>query len=100
MPLNSNHTHFILVDNQQLNEFGGEIEMRSNIESAIANYQHNGSQKIPLVVLVFGGDQNSLNTVWESVKDGSPCIIIEASIYSYLNIRMMLSIYKLLSFIM
>ena len=52
--LDPNHTHFILVDNQKLNEYAGETDLRSNLESAISNYQvkDGESEKIPIVVLV------------------------------------------------
>ena len=40
-PLDPNHTHFILVDNSQLNVYGGEIEFRgitAALESSIMPY--------------------------------------------------------------
>ena len=52
-PLNPNHTHFILVDNARLNRFGGEIDFRSNLEKAIADYNaFEADEKINIVVLV------------------------------------------------
>ena len=68
-PLDHNHTHFILVDNSQLNVFGGEISFRGKLESAISSYiskyknfklGEDGSAKIPIVVLVLEGDSFSL----------------------------------------
>ena len=80
--LDPNHTHFILVDNQKLNNFGGEINIRTQLESAVSNY-HSGQSKakenkdkIPVIVLVIGGGPNTFNTVYESVKNNSPCIFI------------------------
>jgi hypothetical protein len=63
-PLDPNHTHFILVDNSQLNVFGGEINFRGKLESAISSYgskyrkltfENGESSKIPIVVLVLEG---------------------------------------------
>ena len=53
-PLDPNHSHFILVDNQELNKFGGEIELRGNLEKAISHYNIGKQEKIPIVVLVIG----------------------------------------------
>ena len=53
-PLDPNHSHFILVDNQELNKFGGEIELRGNLEKAISHYDIGKKEKIPIVVLVIG----------------------------------------------
>ncbi len=47
--LDPNHSHFILVDNSQLNTFGGEIEFRARLESHI-------QKKIPVVMVVAALD--------------------------------------------
>ena len=55
--LDPNHNHFILVDNQKLNTFGGEIELRGKLESAISQHNPSGEanrERIPIVVLVVG----------------------------------------------
>ena len=51
--MDPNHSHFILVDNQKLNTFGGEIELRAKLEHAIAN-NIKTKEKIPIVSLVLG----------------------------------------------
>lgn len=53
VPLDPNHSHFILVDNQKRNTFGGEIELRAKLEHAIAN-NTTTKEKIPIVSLVLG----------------------------------------------
>ena len=78
-PLDPNHSHFILVDNAQENMFGGEINLRGKLESAISK----SSNGIPVVVLVLEGGPNTLETVLNSVKNGSPCVFIE--VYSISN---------------
>jgi hypothetical protein len=47
----------LLVDNARLNRFGGEIKLRSDIESRISKYKFNSKDKrenIPIVVIVVG----------------------------------------------
>jgi hypothetical protein len=51
--LDPHHTHFILVDKQQLNEYAGETDLRTKLESALSNHEvAKGGDKIPLVILV------------------------------------------------
>lgn len=74
-PLDPNHSHFVLVDNSQLNEYGGEVELRGKLERAIVNYEN--SNKAQIVVLVLEGGPNTVATVLNSVVNGSPCVFIE-----------------------
>jgi len=51
--LDPNHTHFILVDDQQLNKYAGETNLRTKLESALSNHGvEKSSDKIALVILV------------------------------------------------
>lgn len=97
--LQPNHTHFILVDNCQLNTFGGEIKLRNEIEKEISSYDHSeqtlfntrksqysyGKQsaplnkKIPVVLIVIGGGPNTFEMCLEAVKNQSPVLFIEGS---------------------
>lgn len=69
-PLDPNHSHFILVDNSQLNKYGGEIEFRGKLEQAIVSYSSDSSEfnestngyQTPIVVLVLEGGPNTLET--------------------------------------
>ncbi len=86
--MDPNHTHFILVDNAQV-KYGGEIKFRGELESAIANKTNlekinknmgsisKSNDKIPIVVLVLEGGVGTIQTVLESVKNGSPCVFVE-----------------------
>ena len=74
-PLDPNHSHFVLVDNSQLNEYGGEVELRGKLERAIVNFDE--SNRAQIVVLVLEGGPNTLSTVLNSVVNGSPCVFIE-----------------------
>jgi hypothetical protein len=64
--LDPNHSNFILVDNSQINVYGGEISFRGKLESAISSYvskyhhkersDDDGSTKTPIVILVVEGN--------------------------------------------
>lgn len=75
--LEPNHTNFILVDNCQLNKYGGEIQFRTQLEDHISDHYGLEGNKIPIIVLVLGGGPNTFKTCLESVKQGAPCVFIE-----------------------
>lgn len=71
--LDANHSHFVMVDNSQLNVYGGEIKFRTKLEKAIVGYRkdasevgeptrNNESEAAPIVVLVLEGGPNTLET--------------------------------------
>jgi transient receptor potential cation channel subfamily M protein 2 len=82
-PLDPNHSHFILVDNSRIS-FGGEIDFRAALESAISKRKTSSSNiitdDIPIVVLVLEGGVGTLKTVLESVKNDSPCVFVEVNL--------------------
>lgn len=80
--LDMNHSHFVLVDNGQLNVFGGEVEFRAKLEREIADYKKKMNDRAQIVVIVLGGGEKTILTVLNSVKYGSPCVFIEVN---YLN---------------
>ena len=91
-PLDPNHTHFILVDNQDLNKFDSEIKFRNKLENAILEHKFSedcketdeeNEENIPMVFLVFGGCTNALKTVEGAIHNGSPCIFFEVNFYDY-----------------
>lgn len=64
-PLDPNHSHFVLVDNSELNKFGGEIEFRGKLERAIVNFKNDSSSEdtgVPIVVLVLEGGPGTFKT--------------------------------------
>ena len=77
VPLDPNHSHFVLVDNSQLNTFRGEIEFRGKLESAIVKYSPDEAGNVPIVVLVLEGGPGTFGTVLNSVRNGSPCVFVE-----------------------
>lgn len=76
--LEPNHSNFILVDNSQLNVYGGEIPFRARLESEISK----GTSKenaIPIVLVVIEGGPNTAKTVLESLENRTPCVVIDVN---------------------
>ncbi|XP_077980495.1 transient receptor potential cation channel subfamily M member-like 2 [Glandiceps talaboti] len=91
--LDSNHTHFILVDHGKV-DFGADIGLRANLEQFINTAQtQNGKSKppIPVVLVVVQGGYGTIETVYKSLippKDNAsneypvqsiPVVIVEGS---------------------
>ena len=96
--LQPNHTHFMLVDSSQLNVYGGEIELRNEIEKAVSEYDYESQavkkkkknadktalkttsgQKVPIVLIVVGGGPLTFESCRTAVENGSPVLFIEGS---------------------
>jgi hypothetical protein len=83
------HSHFILVDNVQINEFGGEIEFRSSLESALRASNTVSDSRIPIVQLLMGGGRHTVEQVENSLKNDIPCVFFDetgkfSSIFSFI----------------
>ncbi|XP_033100595.1 transient receptor potential cation channel subfamily M member-like 2 isoform X2 [Anneissia japonica] len=81
--LDPNHTHFLLVDNGTSGKFGTEIRLRAEIENVIAK-QGIGDDKdedlfVPTVCIAVEGGPNTIFTVYEAVKKGTPAVIVAGS---------------------
>jgi hypothetical protein len=76
--INPNHTHFLLVDNSQLNTYGGEIKFRFRFEKEMFT----GSSKtaraaIPVVMVVIEGGPNTVKCVLESLEANIPTLVLD-----------------------
>ncbi|RVE58090.1 hypothetical protein OJAV_G00205850 [Oryzias javanicus] len=80
--LDKNHTHFLLVDDGTNEQYGGEIELRTCLEKCVSG-KHLGkkdsSVTIPVVCVVLEGGPGTLNTIFNAMKNGTPCVILEGS---------------------
>ncbi|KAA8588234.1 hypothetical protein FQN60_001428 [Etheostoma spectabile] len=80
--LDKNHTHFLLVDDGTQGNYGVEIELRSRLEKCISG-KHLGNKEshvnIPLVCVVLDGGPGTLNTIYNAMLNGTPCVILEGS---------------------
>ena len=75
IPLNPNHSSFILVDNGSLFKFGVEIEFRTQLETLISS-----QLDIPIVLIVVEGGLGTLNTIIGALKSQIPIILVAVSI--------------------
>ncbi|XP_038045510.1 transient receptor potential cation channel subfamily M member 1-like [Patiria miniata] len=81
VPLNPDHTHFILIDNGLKGEqaYGGEIVMRSMIEEALAAPQEDNGLGLPVVVVVLEGGVDTVLNVKNAVLRGIPTVVCDGS---------------------
>ncbi|KAI4893011.1 hypothetical protein NFI96_027337 [Prochilodus magdalenae] len=80
--LDVNHSHFLLVDDGTHGRYGVEIEVRGRLEKLISEQplgnRENGV-KIPVVCVVLDGGPGTLNTIYSSMMNSTPCVILEGS---------------------
>uniref|UniRef100_A0A8C4FHA6 Transient receptor potential cation channel subfamily M member 2 n=1 Tax=Catagonus wagneri TaxID=51154 RepID=A0A8C4FHA6_9CETA len=80
--LDSNHSHFILVDDGTHGRYGVEIPLRTKLEKFISEQtkERGGvAIKIPIVCVVLEGGPGTLQTIYNAIAHGTPCVIVEGS---------------------
>ncbi|XP_066544628.1 transient receptor potential cation channel subfamily M member 2 [Amia ocellicauda] len=80
--LDINHSHFILVDNGTHGSYGVEIALRSKLEKFISMQplgKIDGGVTIPVVCVVLEGGPGTLDTIYNAMINGTPCVILEGS---------------------
>ncbi|KAM9347244.1 transient receptor potential cation channel subfamily M member 2 [Symphorus nematophorus] len=80
--LDNNHTHFLLVDDGTHGRYGVEIELRSRLEKCISGKRLGNKESgvtIPVVCVVLDGGPGTLNTIYNAMLNGTPCVILEGS---------------------
>lgn len=79
--MDTNHTHYILVDNGTFRKFGTEIEFRGVFEKVISKMMTGGDQmsatNIPVVSIVVEGGPGTLDTVKAAIDNATPVVILE-----------------------
>ncbi|XP_062389510.1 transient receptor potential cation channel subfamily M member 2-like [Sardina pilchardus] len=82
--LESNHSHFLLADDGTHGHYGVENSLRSRLEehlqlqkAAVGKSENN--MKIPVVCVVLDGGQDTLNTICNAMRSGTPCVVLEGS---------------------
>lgn len=68
-PLEPNHTHFVLIENQT---WGGEVSSRYALAAKL-------TEKIPMVTVLVNGGRISCEEILRSVRLGSAIIVVEGS---------------------
>ncbi|KAK7880325.1 hypothetical protein WMY93_033041 [Mugilogobius chulae] len=80
--LDHNHTHFLLVDNGMQGKYGAEIELRAQLEKCIARKKlvnQVSGVTIPVVCVVLDGGPGTLDTMYNAMLNGTPCVVLEGS---------------------
>uniref|UniRef100_A0A3Q1FJK9 Transient receptor potential cation channel, subfamily M, member 2 n=1 Tax=Acanthochromis polyacanthus TaxID=80966 RepID=A0A3Q1FJK9_9TELE len=80
--LDNNHTHFLLVDDGTHGRYGVEIELRSHLEKCISLKRLGNKETgvtIPVVCVVLDGGPGTLDTIYNAMLNGTPCVILEGS---------------------
>ncbi|XP_062313277.1 transient receptor potential cation channel subfamily M member 2 isoform X2 [Osmerus eperlanus] len=80
--LDNNHTHFLLVDNGTHGHYSVEIALRCHLEKLISQkLLGNGESgvKIPVVCVVLDGGPGTLNTIFNAMRNVTPCVVLEGS---------------------
>ncbi|KAH3872329.1 hypothetical protein DPMN_035544, partial [Dreissena polymorpha] len=83
IPLDHNHTHFLLVDDGTEGKFGAEITFRSEFERYVSAKVETGvaesqSVNVPVIQLVVEGGVNTMQTVWNAVSNDIPVLVLKA----------------------
>ncbi|XP_063813456.1 transient receptor potential cation channel subfamily M member 2-like [Pseudophryne corroboree] len=80
--LDNNHTHFILVDDGTHGRCGVEIPLRTQLEEFISQQTMQIGEttiEIPTVCVVLDGCPDTLDTIYNSMCNNTPCVIVEGS---------------------
>ncbi|KAK3543297.1 hypothetical protein QTP70_014040 [Hemibagrus guttatus] len=80
--LDVNHSHFLLVDDGTSGKYGAEIDLRGRLEKLISDQPLENSEselKIPIVCVVLDGGPGTLNTIYNAMMNGTPCVVMEGS---------------------
>uniref|UniRef100_A0AAR2KSS3 TRPM SLOG domain-containing protein n=1 Tax=Pygocentrus nattereri TaxID=42514 RepID=A0AAR2KSS3_PYGNA len=80
--LDVNHSHFLLVDDGTQGHYGVEIDVRGRLEKLISEQPLGNKEsgvKIPVVCVVLDGGPGTLNTIYNSMMNSTPCVILEGS---------------------
>ncbi|XP_053733768.1 transient receptor potential cation channel subfamily M member 2-like [Synchiropus splendidus] len=80
--LDSNLTHFLLVDDGTHGSYGGTIELRSRLVKCISEKpldNTGNSSTIPVVCLILHGEPHTLNSIYNAMLNDTPCVILEGS---------------------
>ena len=72
--LDPNHTHFVMVDDGTVGQFGAEVALRTDCEQLLRH-----DLGVPGVQLVVQGGPNTLTTVMSSLITNCPVLLVKES---------------------
>ncbi|XP_071793905.1 transient receptor potential cation channel subfamily M member 3-like isoform X1 [Asterias amurensis] len=74
--LNSHHTHFLLVDNGTVNQYGCELILRRRLEKYISQHGHVNHRRVPLVSVVIEGGASTIRNILNNVTSRPPIPVV------------------------
>ncbi|XP_078515233.1 transient receptor potential cation channel subfamily M member 2-like [Lissotriton helveticus] len=80
--LDTNHSHFILVDDGSEGKYGVEIPLRTQMEKYISDQtvtKGDSHISIPVVCVALEGGKGTLDTIHQSMNNNTPCVVVEGS---------------------
>ncbi|XP_061081535.1 transient receptor potential cation channel subfamily M member 2-like isoform X1 [Conger conger] len=80
--LDANHSHFLLVDDGTNGRHCVEIALRSKLEKLISQQplgDKGSGLKVPVVCMVLDGGYRTLKMMYNTILNGTPCVILEGS---------------------
>ena len=75
--LDPNHTHHLLVDDETVGKYGGEIDFRFKLESWLTS--HGTLSSTPIVAIIIEGGPFSLKSVAKGLEQKIPCVILKGT---------------------
>ncbi|XP_071180089.1 transient receptor potential cation channel subfamily M member 8-like isoform X2 [Mytilus edulis] len=92
VPLNSDHTHFIFVDDGYRNLYRGVAKFRARFEKKLSDSIEHGGEGIPVVLIVVEGGRDAIEDAKTSLGQNIPVILCEGTgraadilVYAYTN---------------
>ncbi|CAG2185727.1 unnamed protein product [Mytilus edulis] len=92
VPLNSDHTHFIFVDDGYRNLYRGVAKFRARFEKKLSDPIEKGGEGIPVVLIVVEGGRDAIEDAKTSLEHNIPVILCEGTgraadilVYAYTN---------------
>ncbi|CAG2185726.1 TRPM3 [Mytilus edulis] len=92
VPLNSDHTHFIFVDDGYRNIYRGSSKFRARFEKKLSDPMEKGGEGIPVVLIVVEGGRDAIEDAKTSLGQHIPVILCEGTgraadilVYAYNN---------------
>ncbi|XP_052073400.1 transient receptor potential cation channel subfamily M member-like 2 isoform X4 [Mytilus californianus] len=103
VPLNSDHTHFIFVDDGYRNLYRGVAKFRARFEKKLSDPIENGGEGIPVVLIVVEGGRDAIEDAKTSLGQNIPVILCEGTgraadilVYAFTNPERRTKIRKLI----
>lgn len=84
VPLNPDHTHFLMVDDgYRYNYFGsgGLSKFIAGLEAMIDAPREQGGLGIPLITLLLEGGTDAIYEIKDNLALGQPCVIVDVSVF-------------------